>query len=224
MSAVMQQALAQSPVRFALALVAAAAVTFAVFWMMQGLVNSGKSVMEQENFGKLVEFVDVSQSDDVQTKQRKPKKPPVAPSEPPKIQQPKPAVDAAASAGAGDAGSFVADNIDIAPDMKADAGLSGAATSDGEYLPIVKIAPQYPRSAAQRGIEGYVVLEFTVTTLGTVKDVKVIEAEPANVFNQAAISAAQKFKYKPKVVNGQPVEVPSVRNIIRFELEKKPGR
>lgn len=223
MSAVMQQALGQPPVRFSLALVAAAAVTFAVFWMMQGLVNSGKSVMEQENFGKLVEFVDVTQSDDVQTKQRKPKKPPVAPSEPPKMQQPKPTVDAS-SASAGDAGSFVSDNIDITPDMKADAGLSAAATSDGEYLPIVKIAPQYPRSAAQRGIEGYVVLEFTVTTLGTVKDVKVIEAEPANVFNQAAISAAQKFKYKPKVVNGQPVEVPGVRNIIRFELEKKPGR
>lgn len=211
--------------RFVIAALVAAMVTFSVFWMMQGLISSGKSVVAQENFGKLVEFVDVAKNHDVQTRDRKPKKPPVAPTQPPKIAQPKPTIDSnSASSGTNDAGSFIADNIDIAPQMSVDAGLSGAASSDGEYLPIVKIAPQYPRSAAQRGIEGYVVLEFTVTTLGSVKDVKVIEAEPANVFNQAAISAAQKFKYKPKVVNGQPVEVPGVRNIIRFELEKKPGR
>jgi protein TonB len=186
------------------------------------LISSGKSVVSEDNFGKLVEFVDVTKSDDLQTKQRQPKKPPVAPAEPPKMSAPKPNVDTTATST--DAGSFVADDIDISPQMSVDSGLSGASSSDGEYLPIVKIAPQYPRSAAQRGIEGYVVLEFTVTTLGTVTDVKVIEAEPANIFNQAAISAAQKFKYKPKVVDGKPVEVTGVRNIIRFELEKKAGR
>lgn len=211
--------------RFAIAAFIAAVVTFAVFWMMQGLISAGKSVVEQENFGKLVEFVDVNKNHDLKTRDRKPKKPPVAPTAPPKIAQPKPAIEGVSGSNA-DAGSFTADNIDVAADagMKVDSGLSAGANSDGEYLPIVKIAPQYPRSAAQRGIEGYVVLEFTVTTLGTVKDVKVIEAEPANIFNQAAISAAQKFKYKPKIVNGQPQEVTGVRNIIRFELEKKPGK
>jgi len=97
--------------------------------------------------------------------------------------------------------------------------LSGSG-GDGEYLPIVKVAPQYPRRAAQKGIEGYVVVEFTVTTLGTVKDVKVIESDPPNIFNRAAMNAAKKFKYKPKIENGKAVEVPGVRNIIRFELDK----
>ena len=209
--------------RFALALFVAAIVTFAVFSMMQGLVNSGKSVMEQEHYGKLVEFVDVSKSEDVQTRKHKPKKPPVAPSEPPKIDQPKPSASDVSNTS--NAGSFVADNFGVG-DIKGnvDSGLSGASSSDGEYLPIVKIAPQYPRSAAQHGIEGYVVLEFTVTTLGTVKDVKVIESEPARIFDSAAIAAAKKFKYKPKVVNGKPIEVTGVRNIIRFEMEKKSGR
>ena len=93
------------------------------------------------------------------------------------------------------------------------------AGGDGEYLPIVKVAPQYPRRAAQKGIEGYVVVEFTVSTLGTVKDPKVIEAAPANIFNRAALSAVKKFKYKPKIVNGKAEEVSGVRNIIRFELD-----
>ena len=39
----------------------------------------------------------------------------------------------------------------------------GLAPSDGEYLPIVKVQPVYPRRALSRGIEGYVIVEFTVT-------------------------------------------------------------
>lgn len=205
--------------RFAIAGLIAAAITFALFLVMQGLISSGTSVMVDAPVDKLVDFVDLTQQEDVQTKQRQPKKPPSAPEAPPKMEAPKTQIDPANLAS--DAGSFVDGNMDITPQMDADAGLAGASTSDGEYLPIVKIAPQYPRTAAQRGIEGYVVLEFTVTALGTVTNVKVIEAEPATIFNQAAIAAAQKFKYKPKVVDGKPIDVPGVRNIIRFELEKK---
>jgi protein TonB len=208
--------------RLAVAAIVAVVATFAVFLLMQSLISSGKSVVAEDNFGRLVEFVDITKQDDLQTKQRKPKKPPVVPSAPPQIAAPKPDLNNASNAN--DAGSFVAGDIDINPQMDVDSGLSGSSNSDGEYLPIVKIAPQYPRSAAQRGIEGYVVLEFTVTALGTVTDVKVIEAEPATIFNQAAIAAAKKFKYKPKISNGQAQEVKGVRNIIRFELEKKSGR
>ena len=37
-------------------------------------------------------------------------------------------------------------------------------------------------------------------------------------FEWAHIPSKKKFKYKPKVVNGEPIEVPGVRNLIRFEL------
>ena len=87
-------------------------------------------------------------------------------------------------------------------------------------MPIVKVAPTYPRRAAQRGIEGYVVVEFTVSSLGTVIDPVVIEAEPPGMFDSAAIDAVKKFKYKPQMSDGKAVDVPGVRNIIRFELEK----
>jgi len=199
--------------RYGIAIAAAVAVTFAVALMMQGLISSGGSVLEENDFGKLVEFVHVQQDEDIQTKSRKPNKPPVAPKEPPKPEMAKPNFDAANN-NTMDMGA-----LDIGADLSVDAGLSGGS-GDGEYLPIVKVAPQYPRRAAQKGIEGYVVVEFTVSKLGTVTDPKVIEANPPNIFNRAAINAAKKFKYKPKVENGKAIEVPGVRNIIRFELDK----
>ena len=91
--------------------------------------------------------------------------------------------------------------------------------TDGEYLPIVKVAPVYPRRAAARGIEGYVLVEFTVTATGSVRDPLVVEAKPPGVFDRAATDAALKFKYKPKVLNGEGMDVQGVRNLIRFELE-----
>jgi protein TonB len=95
---------------------------------------------------------------------------------------------------------------------------SGGFSSDGEYLPIVKVAPVYPRRAQTRGIEGYVLLEFIVTKTGAVRNPVVIESQPSGIFDRSATSAALKFKYKPKVVNGEPVDVAGVRNLIRFEL------
>jgi protein TonB len=92
--------------------------------------------------------------------------------------------------------------------------------SDGEYLPIVKVAPVYPRRALQRGIEGYVIVEFMVDKTGAVKNPVVIEANPEGLFDRAAMDAALKFKYKPRVVNGTATEVSGVQNRITFEMAK----
>jgi protein TonB len=198
--------------RFGLAIAVAAGVTFCVALMMQGLISSGGSVLEEDDFGKLVEFVHVQQDDEVNTKSRQPKKPPAPPQEPPKPEMSKPDFDRSSS-------DMDIGGLDLGADLSVDAGLAGSG-GDGEYLPIVKVAPQYPRRAAQKGIEGYVVLEFTVSKLGTVVDPRVIEADPPNIFNRAAINAAKKFKYKPKIENGEAVAVTGIRNIIRFELDK----
>ena len=71
--------------------------------------------------------------------------------------------------------------------------------------------------ALQRRVEGYVIVEFVVTTSGSVTDVTVVESS-APVFEQAAIEAAQKFKYKPRVVDGVAIEVSGVQNRITFKL------
>ena len=102
-------------------------------------------------------------------------------------------------------------------DVSAGFGFTDGA-ADGDYLPIVKVAPVYPRRAVDLGIEGYVIVEFTVTKSGSVKDPVVIEYHPSTIFNKAAIAAALKFKYKPRIVNGEPIEVRGVLNKITFKL------
>ena len=90
---------------------------------------------------------------------------------------------------------------------------------DGNYLPIVRVSPIYPRKALTRGIEGYVLVEFVVTETGTVRDPVVLLAEPPGFFERAAVTAVMKFKYKPKVAGGKPVAVSGVRSRIVFEME-----
>jgi len=121
-----------------------------------------------------------------------------------------------------------ADNFDnsmavsmSAPVVEANLNVGGVGfgVSDGEYLPIVKVAPVYPSRALSRGLEGYVIVEFTVTRQGTVRDPVVVESS-SSLFDRAAVEAALKFKYKPRVIDGEPVEVPGVRNKITFEIQE----
>ena len=75
--------------------------------------------------------------------------------------------------------------------------------ADGERIPIVRVQPKYPRIALERGIEGWVTVEFTVSEMGDVVDPVIIEAEPAGIFDRAALKAVARFKYKPTIVDGQ---------------------
>ena len=196
--------------RYLIGVVAGAVVTFMLFLLMQALIKSDKSPFSDAAGGKILEFVRLQEDQELITKQRKPKPPP-PPDEPPP-DMPKPEFDS----------SDVSTGIDIgAVEVNLDLNITGTGgfSSDGEYLPIVKVAPIYPRRAQTRGIEGYVLLEFIVTSTGAVRNAVVIEAKPPGIFDRAAVQAALKFKYKPKVVNGEPVEVAGVRNLIKFELE-----
>ena len=101
--------------------------------------------------------------------------------------------------------------------------LSNASISatDGDYLPLVAIAPQYPTRAAQRGIEGWCLVSFTVDGNGNVVEdtIVVVDAEPQSIFDRSSIRAAARFKFQPRVVDGQGVEVPAVQYLFRYQLE-----
>ena len=86
-------------------------------------------------------------------------------------------------------------------------------------LPLVNVTPQYPTRAASRGIEGWCQVSFTVTATGGVSDVIVVDAEPSGIFDSSSIRAAEKFKFQPKVVDGQGVPVPNVQYVFRYQLE-----
>lgn len=199
--------------RFIIAILVSAAITLGLFFLMQSLIKSGGSALTDPPKGSVMDFVRVKKEETVEKKDRKPKKPPQPEEPPPQMETPQmdsPSPDAEASGM-----DFAAD---VATDVSLEGGL-GLESGDGEYLPIVKVAPVYPRRALQRGIEGFVIVEFTVNTIGAVKEPFVVEAQPAGIFDQAALDAAKKFKYKPRVVNGEATEVSGVQNRITFKID-----
>ena len=202
-------------IRYSSALVFAAVITFSLFFMMQYLIVSSNYPLDDDVVGYIVDFVQLEREEIVQTKKPKPKKPP--PPETPPPEPPAPKLDKAKPN---------ADIIEIAvvpvtTDIEISTSGFSLNTGDSEYLPLVKIQPIYPRRALARGIEGYVILEFTVTRQGTVKDIKVVESDPkTTIFHDGAIKAARKFKYKPRVVDGQAIEVSGVQNKISFKIER----
>lgn len=106
---------------------------------------------------------------------------------------------------------------------KVDDSHLGPAIVSSDPLPIYKPAPRYPRRALSRGIEGYVVVEFTITSNGSVRNASVVggydgNGQPTTVFNREALRAVERFKYRPPVSDGQPVEKHGVRNRIVFNL------
>ncbi len=213
----LEQAVASGPAsiaRYALALILAFFVTFALFYTMQYLIATADRGLEDADSGHLVDFVRVKREEQIERKKPKPKKPPEPEKPPPEPPAPElDKVNPSAETLAVSAPSPVATDINLS------AGGFGLAPTDGEYLPIVKVQPVYPRRALDRGIEGYVIVEFTVTRSGTTKDIRVVEAQPKGIFDSAAVKAAEKFKYKPRVVEGQPIEVPGVQNKITFQIE-----
>ena len=103
--------------------------------------------------------------------------------------------------------------------LNTDVSLQAGFSGDGEYLPIVKIAPVYPPAARSRGIQGYCIVQYTVTYSGAVRDPQVVDCSH-RFFERASLRASLKFKYKPRVVDGEPVEVSGVRNMFTYELEE----
>jgi protein TonB len=209
-------------VRAAIAIVLGALVAFGLLFLMQALIATGQTAITETKSTRIVDFVRVKREERLESKRAKPDRPP-NPDEPPP-EAPQPSMDSS-TGDAGDAQAVQAVHDAPVPVADVDIAVSpgfgiAAGSADGDYLPIVKVAPVYPQRAIDRGIEGYVIVEFTVTKTGAVRDPRVVEYHPSTIFNKAALAAALKFKYKPRIVNGEPIEVRGVLNKITFQLEE----
>lgn len=80
------------------------------------------------------------------------------------------------------------------------------------------INAQYPRTALQRGIEGYVDLRFDVNEQGQTENISVLAAEPEGIFERAAVKAVSKWRYQPKTIDGVPQYFSGVKNRVRFQM------
>lgn len=204
--------------RFVGAAIAGSIVAMLLFLLMQALVGGRDGFQRGPDGGKVVEFVRVRPDEIVQTRDRQlPRKPP-----PPDKPPPPPRLRAAAPQ------QVAPQVLDIElPDIRI--GLSGGPAvatgwqpgdvgSDGEVIPIVRIEPQYPRDALLRRIEGWVQLRFTINPDGSVSDPVVIAAEPPRIFNREAQRAILRWKFRPRIVDGQAVSR-QAEQIIEFKID-----
>ena len=197
------------------------AITLALFFVMVILISLGDTGMKEDTSVKLADIVMPDREiDTFMTEVEKPDKPEEQPED---IAQPE--LDLAPLTGI---------DVSIAkpkPNFKA----GGSFFRDGEYIPLFKVVPIYPRRAQERGTMGYALVEFTITDTGSVENAQTIEGycsskrpddpevqfRPCSMFNSASARAALKLKYKPKIVDGRAVPVDGVLHRFTYILDDR---
>jgi protein TonB len=199
-------------VRLAIGLLLGLVITAGLFWMMQYLIATADRSLNESKTGALLDFVRLKRDETIQRRQLKPKKPPLPEAPPPQPPTPKlESLDPSAE-------KIAISAVPVETDIEMSGGFS-LGVGEGDYLPIVKVAPIYPARALQRGLEGFCVVMYTVTNLGTIKDPVIIESQcTSSLFHRSSLQAALKFKYKPRVIDGEAVEVPGVQNKFTYEI------
>jgi protein TonB len=188
-------------------------VTFGLFYLMQALIL-GKDLKLGEAGGTMIDFVRLKKDSELDIKKRKmpDKKEPEEPPPPPDLSMAK------SNKPSQDMGDMA-----FAIDVDVDVGGTSIniAASDSDVVPIVRVNPQYPLRASERGIEGWVAVEFTISKLGTVKNPHVLGSHPSSIFDRSALKAIRKWKYNPKIEDGEPVERPGVKVKLTFDLSNQ---
>ncbi|MDX9874646.1 MAG: TonB family protein [Spongiibacteraceae bacterium] len=188
-------------------------VTALLFILMPALIETADKSLDERPRTKLADIFMPQTEIETRVDEVKPEKPAEPDQPPPDLVQPdlsNPDIDTTNMVNISPGQQRVDVNIDS----------SGMASSDGEYLPIVKVAPIYPRRAQSRGVEGYCIVEYTVTTSGAIRDPRPVDCQPQGYFENASVQAAMKFKYRPRVVDGNPIEVAGVQNKFTYSLEQ----
>lgn len=192
--------------RLAISSLLGVAVAIALFLLMHGLISAGDDVDRNRDNPLRLDFIQVD-PDELENirDRRKPPEPekPKEPPPPPKLevqnkerpQQDMPRFDMPrVSVGlAGGAGPYLGN------------WSAGDPSAEGDVIPIVRIEPQYPREALIEGISGWVDIEFTIEADGSVSDPKIIASNPRRMFDQNAVRAIYKWKFKPRIEDGKPV-------------------
>ena len=203
------------PLRYPLAVLAGLLVAGLLLWLMQALVTPQQLQRSHRDQARLIEFVRLKRDERVQRKERRQPPPPPPPATP----LPRPQLEFPEEV------SLQAPRLDISARLDLPLQLGQApspgpppAQLDHDFIPLSRQPPQYPYQAARRGIEGWVKVAFRVTAKGTVEDVRVLESEPPGVFDQAALDAVSRWRFKPRRVGGRAV-AGEAEQVVEFKLD-----
>ena len=201
--------------RYLLSLLLAAVVTFVLFAIMIAMIKIGQQPVASDVSLNMVDFIRQKRDRDLNLDELKPEPPPLPAAAPPPARL---QMEQFASASISEP-SLPGMTIDAPTGIGSGQGVSIGA-GGGDYLPIAQVAPQYPRNALVQGVEGWVLVEFTIGTEGQVKDPRILKSEPPGIFDESALSAVKRFRFKPRTIGTTPVEVSGVQNRIKFRLQR----
>ncbi|MBT7563169.1 energy transducer TonB [Porticoccaceae bacterium] len=186
-------------------------VTLGLVFLMFKLIDSGSKELDEGDIIKIPDFLHVERELTENAKKTDVKKPDEPETPPPEIPEDK--ID-----------FEVPDNAVSMAAPVVSGGLNasmGTFARDSDFIPVYVPQPQYPRRAQTRGKEGYAVVEVIITTTGGVRDPKLLEELPEGWgFGRAAVKAATKLKYNPRVIDGVGQEVPGVLYKFSFNMAK----
>jgi len=198
-------------IRWLVSMALALAITLVLFYLMQMLIATGSALEQRVNVVKIVDATMPEIEMEVVREVERPEPIEQLDTPPPEVPDRQLNMD--------NGPSLQIERASINLDSGLDIGGASISITDGEMLPLVNVTPQYPTRAASRGIQGWCQVSFTVTASGGVENVVVVDAEPRSIFDSASIRAAEKFKFQPKVVDGEGVPVPNVQYVFRYQLE-----
>ena len=194
-------------IRFFIGLVLAVPITLGLFLLMQILIQSNQNLRPEEIETVAIDITR-AQRDESSDTNRELDRPDVEDQPPPP-----PPMDTRTARP--DLGGL---QVGL-PEIDLDLGGAAVGPIDGEIQPLVRVPPEYPIRAAERGLQGRVCVRFTVTPEGTVTDAEIYETTSA-LFNRASLRAIEGFRYQPKIENGQPVPRPNVRFCFDYVLQE----
>lgn len=185
-----------------------------LFGVIYSVIKAGRSAMEAKVNLPTIDFVRLTRDTEPEALSRKkPPPPPTPPPPPPKMKVVAAAVQAEGLTG-----------LEI-PSLSLNADVGGSAMGgtkamfDGDIIPLQCPPVSYPSDARRAGLTGWVQIEFVVGPDGSVRSAKAVDAQPRGVFEAAAVVAAQRCRFKPKLVDGNPVEQKGRRKW-NFDLNK----
>jgi protein TonB len=196
--------------RIPIAAVIGGVFTASMFWLLWSLIGTSFEVGERGEATR-VEFSRMRRDTEVATKREEKverERPPPTP-ETPRLALSRGGVE-----------NNVASLSPVLDPRGAMSRMTLSAGSDRDVIPLVRINPDYPPRALSRGLEGWVEVQFTITATGTVKDAVVVNADPKNIFDDAALKAIARWRYNPKVEGGVAIERVGMRTRISFQLEQ----
>ena len=202
---------------------AAAVFSLLVFIAMQLMIATDGLFEKPDSNRTYLDFVRVDRNmQETQTKDRRIPDPPKPPENPPP-----PDAKADFDNNASKANNLTMNLPDIStgmnkgdgPSLGSLGGGNGLSGFDTDVIPIVRVAASYPQRARQARLEGYVTMDVTIGPDGSVNDVSVIESSPPRLFDQSAMQAMRKWKFRPKFVDGQP-QSQRAKQTIEFTLAK----